>query len=110
MILYRNKGNWRTLIQVSTIYFSCPRSFSCCGLRCVPSPTAALLRKTRETNLLSFHFDKNCLNALMTAGAITSLLAFICITCINRRSAAALVARSLCFISMEVLRIWISIL
>ncbi|KAK6021611.1 hypothetical protein OSTOST_12712 [Ostertagia ostertagi] len=73
--------------EVSTIYFSCPESFSCCGLRCIAPPATALLRKTRETNLLSFQFDRDRLNVLLTAGAVISLIAFVGITFINYRGA-----------------------
>ncbi|VDL74721.1 unnamed protein product [Nippostrongylus brasiliensis] len=71
--------------QVSSIYFSCPRRSSCCGLTCEPHPSTALLRKPREANLLSLEFDKYQLNALLTAGTIVSLIAFVAITLINRR-------------------------
>nr|CDJ89517.1 unnamed protein product [Haemonchus contortus] len=71
--------------QVSTIHFSCPERFSCCGLRCVPPPSTALLRKIREANLLSFQFSRERLNILLAVGAVFSLIAFACITFISRR-------------------------
>uniref|UniRef100_A0A7I4YQ48 CX domain-containing protein n=1 Tax=Haemonchus contortus TaxID=6289 RepID=A0A7I4YQ48_HAECO len=75
--------------QISAIHFSCPKRFSCCGLRCVPPPSTALLRKIREANLLSFQVSRKRLNILLTVGAAFSLIAFACITFISRRSAAA---------------------
>nr|CDJ97622.1 unnamed protein product [Haemonchus contortus] len=78
-------GEVDTVQKVSAIHFSCPERFSCCGLRCVPPPSTALLRKIREANSLSFQFNRERLNILLTVGAVFSLIAFACITFITRR-------------------------
>ncbi|RCN43381.1 CX module [Ancylostoma caninum] len=71
--------------HISTIYFSCPERFSCCGLTCLPSADSALLRKPRKAEMFSFKLDQRRKNILLVGGALLALTAFVGITFVNYR-------------------------